>query len=928
MLSLFLCIATVVAYSVPALAATETSSNSQAPATQEQTNQETSADKVATETKTDAENDSADADSKDAAKSGATDSNNEDTTNSDTSDNTSGGSTDTTEGSDDDETPSLPASGTDEEGNIAWSIDKYGRMTISPADGKDTAEMQDYDGDTAPWEKYKSQIVQLIIKDGITKIGKDTFNESCSKLEYIQIPSSVKTIAKFAFYKCTALEDIEIPESVEYIGYSAFGDCTSLKEVTIYNDNVEMIQKIFENVESNLTIYCNPNSAASNYAKYYGITRLCIDNKHTMKTEREVDNESSPFEEGHESLHCEYCDYKTDTVAYPKTATDGGTDKNITWTIDDLGLLTLRGEGNIYMFDHYDWENKGYKKYITKIIASKLDTVGFLQDCPNLKEVIIQDSTTDILIYAFEDCTSLEKVTLPESVTSIQGYAFHNCTALKEITIPAKSVEISSLEPFGGCSSDLVIRCNPDSNVKTYAEEQGITWRCINHTYGDFITDQEATAEKEGSRHRECSECHYVETQTIPKNTKSGTCGDNLTWTIDNDGLLTIFGTGAMEDYDGVTTSAPWIEAGYSSDIKSVKIEEGVTSISGCAFAYCTNLASVSLPSTLTSIGEAAFERCLGLTEITLPSSLVTIGKDAFNACSFKELTIPNSVKSIGEGAFESNTPLEEVTIRDNVSEIGENAFAYCNKLVIKCNSGSTAAKYAADNSITRYCIILHQYNEDEGYTVTTEATCEKPGSEYRQCTACDYKDVREIEATGHKWSEEYTVDKKATCTEPGSESKHCTACNKSNPDSVKTIDALGHTWKNYTQKAGYLKNGTSYSKCTLCGETKDVKTLAGYSKYIVKKLKVKKGKKSFKVSWSKASKANQKVISGYQIRYSKKFSMASSKYVKASKTSNGKTIKKLSKKTKYYVQVRNYMKKGGKTYYSKWSAKKTVKTK
>ena len=106
------------------------------------------------------------------------------------------------------------------------------------------------------------------------------------------------------------------------------------------------------------------------------------------------------------------------------------------------------------------------------------------------------------------------------------------------------------------------------------------------------------------------------------------------------------------------------------------------------------------------------------------------------------------------------------------------------------------------------------------------------------------------------------------------------------------------------------------------------MKTLSGYSKYVVKKFKVKKGKKCFTATWAKASKANQKLMTGYQIRYSQKSNMSGAKYATASKTSKSKKIKKLSKKKKYYVQVRTYMKKSGKTYYSKWSSKKTVKTK
>ena len=136
------------------------------------------------------------------------------------------------------------------------------------------------------------------------------------------------------------------------------------------------------------------------------------------------------------------------------------------------------------------------------------------------------------------------------------------------------------------------------------------------------------------------------------------------------------------------------------------------------------------------------------------------------------------------------------------------------------------------------------------------------------------------------------------------------------------------HTWKHYKQDAGLLKSGIEYDYCTVCGTKANTKSLIGYAKYYVKSLKVAKGKKAFTVKWKKQSKANQKKFNGYQIRYSTKANMSGAKYTKAAKSSKSKKISKLRKKTKYYVQVRTYTVKGGKTFYSKWSAKKAISVK
>ena len=103
---------------------------------------------------------------------------------------------------------------------------------------------------------------------------------------------------------------------------------------------------------------------------------------------------------------------------------------------------------------------------------------------------------------------------------------------------------------------------------------------------------------------------HYggnITWKAITETVASGTCGaegDNLTWTLDSDGVLTISGTGAMKDYPN-EIGAPW--AGFPNDLTKVVIEEGITTIGASAFMYCGNLTEVVIPGTVTSIGSTAF---------------------------------------------------------------------------------------------------------------------------------------------------------------------------------------------------------------------------------------------------------------------------------------------------------------------------------
>ncbi|MBQ5825758.1 MAG: leucine-rich repeat protein, partial [Clostridia bacterium] len=109
----------------------------------------------------------------------------------------------------------------------------------------------------------------------------------------------------------------------------------------------------------------------------------------------------------------------------------------------------------------------------------------------------------------------------------------------------------------------------------------------------------------------------------------SGVCGDNLTWTLYESGLLEITGTGAM--YVGKDSPAPW--KSYRSSVKTVIIDDSVTSIGDYAFYCCTSLASVTIGNSVTSIGNYAFEDCSSLASVTIPGSVTSIGEYAFCYC-------------------------------------------------------------------------------------------------------------------------------------------------------------------------------------------------------------------------------------------------------------------------------------------------------
>jgi len=245
-----------------------------------------------------------------------------------------------------------------------------------------------------------------------------------------------------------------------------------------------------------------------------------------------------------------------------------------------------------------------------------------------VKCIVIGDFVTSISDGAFFECYNVRYVTIGSSVTSIGDYAFDRCYSIKDVC-------------YNGYNTDW-------NRISLGIENSNLTSKL---------------------------RCKYY----------SGTCGNNLTWTLDKStGVLDISGEGTMYYYG----DAPWYS--YRSCIKTVNIGDSVTRIGTSAFDDCDMLTSITvdtnneyytsdsygvlfnkdkteliqypigntrtsyiIPDSVTSIGYSAFEYCDSLTSTTIPDSVTRIGDDAFSSCNnLTSITIPDSVTSIGSYAF------------------------------------------------------------------------------------------------------------------------------------------------------------------------------------------------------------------------------------------------------------------------------------
>ena len=274
----------------------------------------------------------------------------------------------------------------------------------------------------------------------------------------------------------------------------------------------------------------------------------------------------------------------------------------------------------------------------------------------------------------------------------------------------------------------------------------------------------------------------------------SGTCGaegdgSNLTWMLDSKGALTIRGTGEMAHY-GKNYRDACLRAPWPTDIKTVTIENGVTSIGGYAFYSCEELAAITIPDSVTSIGMSAFEDCESLAAITIPGGVTRISQNAFSSCwNLTDIVIPKSVTIIGVSAFYDCRKLTAIIIPGNVTSIGKRAFSGCDALKDIYYAGSEEQWTSAitdrgtvelGDDVTVHCNYPYDAHTFGGWTVVSAATCTVPGVEKRACTdaGCKETQSREIAALGHDWDWDHAViTKAATETEDGEETYTCTRC-------------------------------------------------------------------------------------------------------------------------------------------------------
>ena len=328
-------------------------------------------------------------------------------------------------------------------------------------------------------------------------------------------------------------------------------------------------------------------------------------------------------------------------------------------------------------------------------------------ECDALTEIHLSANLTEISAGMLYECVSLTSITIPDGVTRIRNGAFRGCSSLKEITVPA-SVQYIKYNAFCNCAAlKSVTILNPECDID-------IAMSTISNTYE--LLDQSKTSYTgsicglTGSTAEEYAKewgYTFVSRGEAPKAPQ--TCGEGLTWKLE-DGVLTISGTGDMQDFDytDMDRYAPWYA--QRETVQKIVLEEGVTSIGNFAFRGCSALKTIKLPDGLKSVGQRAFMDCSSLYMVYMPDGMESIGGMAFENCKqLRSVRIPESLTDFGGFVFRDTLWLSKqqeespLVIVNNIVVSGEECSG-----AVKIPDGVTAiADYAFYKSTGVKTVIL-----------------------------------------------------------------------------------------------------------------------------------------------------------------------------------------------------------------------------
>lgn len=487
------------------------------------------------------------------------------------------------------------------EGNLRWSLDRWGTMTIEGEGPIPRHDCHDWAAHSAErdWDAALAQATRLVISEGITEIGQLAFH-CLPRLKTAELPEGLTRIGDYAFFSCPKLKNIVLPDSITEIGRQAFSYCDSLTELRIPAGVTQMPSDIIVASDKVRKIYLP-----------VGLER--IEGLRDCPSLEEI-----LVDEGNPNLISRdgvvFSADGTILLAYPA----GKKDK--VYTVPE-GVIEI----GLCAFAHAE--------RLTKVVLPEgVRTIGRggFADCAKLCTVHLPHTLETIETYAFDNCYDLEDIRFPDSLTSMGEGAFISCSGLQEINLPPQLTEIAD-NLFQDCISLTSI------------------------TFPETLTHIGKAA---------FWGCHALTEVHIPASVQTidlgafAYCSQLSTFTVDAGNPAYIAIDGVLCSADGKTL----VSYPIGREDVVYRVPEGIVHIASYSFYRADELETVVLADSVMTMGEDAFACCAKLAVMTIPPQMTELPRCAFISCwNLQTITLPEGLQKIGNSAFCNTESMAQV---------------------------------------------------------------------------------------------------------------------------------------------------------------------------------------------------------------------------------------------------------------------------
>lgn len=254
-------------------------------------------------------------------------------------------------------------------------------------------------------EKTTADIRRLIIEEGITNTGKNSFQDAVH-LTDVHLPDSLTEISDDTFSGCISLKSILIPKNVTKKAISAFTG-SYIEEAQFAEGSLAVACQLFANCKTLKKVTLADSIRTIRASAFRGCSNLSIINIPDKLEEIHYD----AFRD------CE----ALKEIIIPGTVKSGGTN---CFAGSGLEKITL--------------ENG-----ITNIPSE------IFSGCRRIRQIELPDSVKSIGYAAFSDCDSLTISKLPPHLTEIGNNAFYQCKSIIMIELPSTLTRIGDYAFFG-----------------------------------------------------------------------------------------------------------------------------------------------------------------------------------------------------------------------------------------------------------------------------------------------------------------------------------------------------------------------------------------------------------------------------------------------------------------------------------------------